>query len=131
MDILLLEDDPAHSEAIRRALEASGLKAVVRVAGTLREYQEAVAARPPDIALLDLVLLDGRTLDMLTSLPEACPFPILIMTSPGDEQTAVEAIKAGAQDYIVKSPEAFATMPHAVERALRELSGNSVDLSML
>ena len=120
MNILLLEDEPAHAEAIRRALEASDLKAVVHVAGTLREYHEAVAARPPDIALLDLVLPDGRALDALTSLPDACPFPILIMTSYGNEQTAVEAMKAGALDYIVKSPEAFATMPHAVERALRE-----------
>ena len=120
MNILLLEDEPAHAEAIQRALEASDLKAVVRVASTLREYREAVAARPPDLALLDLVLPDGRALDLLTSLPDACPFPILIWTSYGNEQTAVEAMKAGALDYIVKSPEAFATMPHAVERALRE-----------
>ena len=120
MNILLLEDEPAHAEAIRRALEASDLKAVVHVAGTLREYHEAVAARPPDIALLDMILPDGRALDVLTSLPDACPFPILLMTSYGNEQMAVQALKAGAQDYIVKSPEAFATMPHAVERALRE-----------
>ena len=120
MNILLLEDEPAHAEAVRRALEASGLKAVVQVAGTLREYHEAVAARPPDIALLDMILPDGRALDVLTSLPDACPFPILIMTSYGNEQTAVMAMKAGALDYIVKSPESFDTMPHAVERALRE-----------
>jgi PAS domain S-box-containing protein len=120
VNILLLEDEPAHAEAIRRALEASDLKAVLHVAGTLREYREAVAARPPDIALLDLVLPDGRALDVLTSLPHGRPFPILIITSYGNEQTAVEAMKAGALDYIVKSPEAFATMPHAVERALRE-----------
>ncbi|MBE3042075.1 PAS domain S-box protein, partial [Candidatus Bathyarchaeota archaeon] len=118
--ILLLEDDPAHAEAIRRALEASDLKAVVHVAGTLREYHEAIAVRLPDIVLMDMVLPDGRALDVLTSPPDACPFPILLMTSYGNEQTAVQAMKAGALDYIVKSPEAFASMPHAVERALRE-----------
>jgi DNA-binding NtrC family response regulator len=120
VNVLLLEDESAHAEAIRRALEASELKPVVRVAATLREFHEAVAAFPPAIALLDLVLPDGRALDVLTSLPESRPFPILIMTSYGNEQTAVQAMRAGALDYIVKSPEAFATMPHAVERALRE-----------
>jgi PAS domain S-box-containing protein len=120
MNILLLEDEPAHAEAIRRALEASDLKAAVHVAGTLREYHEAVAVSPPDIALLDMVLPDGRALDALTSLPGARHFPVLMMTSYGNEQMAVEAMKAGALDYIVKSPEAFATIPHAIERALRE-----------
>jgi PAS domain S-box-containing protein/putative nucleotidyltransferase with HDIG domain len=120
MNILLLEDEPAHAEAIRRAFETSDLKAAVQIAGTLREYHEAVAVSPPNIALLDMVLPDGRALDALTFLPDACPFPILIMTSYGNEETAVEAMKAGVLDYIVKSPEAFATMPHAVERALRE-----------
>jgi PAS domain S-box-containing protein/putative nucleotidyltransferase with HDIG domain len=69
---------------------------------------------------MDMVLPDGRALDVLRSLPEAVRFPILIMTSYGDEQTVVEVMKAGALDYIVKSQEAFAAMPHAVERALRE-----------
>jgi response regulator of citrate/malate metabolism len=48
------------------------------------------------------------------------PFPIMLMTSYGNEQVAVEAIKSGALDYVVKSPEAFADMPHTVARALRE-----------
>jgi PAS domain S-box-containing protein/putative nucleotidyltransferase with HDIG domain len=119
MNILILEDEPAHAEAIRRAFEAADLKAVVQIAGTLREFQEIVAVRRPDIVLMDMILPDGRALDALALLPEAC-CPILIMTSHGNEQMAVEAMKAGALDYIVKSPEAFIAMPHAVERALRE-----------
>jgi PAS domain S-box-containing protein len=43
---------------------------------------------------------------------------MLIMTSHGDEQAAVAAMKAGALDYIVKSPEAFADMPHILARVL-------------
>jgi len=120
LSILLVEDNPGHAEAIRRALAASGEKAVVQVAGTLREYREAVAAHPPDIALVDLVLPDGRALEALIFPPEAGPFPILVMTSLGNERTAVAAIKAGALDYIVKSPEAFAAMPRIVSRALHE-----------
>jgi len=120
VNILLLEDESAHAEAIRRAFAASDLKAEVRIVGTLREFHEAVAARSPSIVLMDMVLPDGRALDALPSSPEDGSFPILVMTSFGNEQTAVEALRSGALDYIVKSPEAFATMPHAVGRALRE-----------
>ncbi len=118
--ILLVEDEPAHAEAIRRAFQVADANVAIQVAGTLRKYREVVAAGPPDIALLDLNLPDGRAVEVLTSPPEAGPFPVLIMTSYGNEQIAVEAMKAGALDYIVKSPEAFADVLHTVERALRQ-----------
>jgi len=118
--ILLVEDEPAHAEAIRRAFLAAGPGAVIQVAGTLREYRELAAAAPPDIAIMDLKLPDGQAVEILTSPPEAGPFPILVMSSYGDEQVAVKAMKAGALDYVVKSSDAFAAMPRTVERALRE-----------
>ena len=120
MNILIVDDEPAHIEAIRRAFRAAGAKAIVRAASTLREYRELVAAEPPDIALLDLNLPDGRALEALSLPLAANPFPILIMTNHGDEGRAVQAIKSGVLDYIVKSPGAFADMPRAVERALCE-----------
>ena len=122
LQILIVEDEPAHAEAIRRAFQVNGLNGEVRLATTLQEFRQRVAANPPDIALLDLNLPDGRAVEVLTSPPESGLFPILIMTSFGNEEIAVEAMKAGALDYIVKSPEAFTTMPRTVERALREWS---------
>lgn len=118
--LMILEDESSHAEAIRRALAASGTDAEIQVAGTLREYRERVAALAPDIALVDLNLPDGRAMDILTSPPEEGPFPVLVMTSYGNEQTAVEAMKAGALDYMVKSPESFAAVPQILQRALRE-----------
>jgi PAS domain S-box-containing protein len=50
----------------------------------------------------------------------AGPFPILILSGHGDERIAVEAMKAGAFDYIEKSAGAFAAIPRTVERSLRE-----------
>jgi len=120
IDILLVEDDPAHAESIRRAFLSSGTRAEIRVVGTLREYREQVTARVPDIVVLDFNLPDGKATDVLISPPEDGPFPILLNTSYGDERIAVSALKAGALDYIVKSSEAFAAMPRSVERALRE-----------
>ena len=119
VNILLLEDDPAHAEAVRRALKASGMNVVIQPAGTLKEYRKLAAAHQPDIAILDLSLPDGLAVEVLISPPESGPFPIVVMSSQGDEQKAVEAMKAGALDYIVKSPEAFAGMPRTMERVLQ------------
>ena len=118
--VLLVEDEPAHAAAIQRAVEASGSESEVKVVGTLREFRQSSADRPPNIAVMDLNLPDGRATEVLTCPPEAGLFPILVMTSYGNEQVAVEAIKAGALDYVVKSAEAFTGMPHTIAHALHE-----------
>ena len=118
--ILLVEDEPAHAEAFVRAFQSEGRNDVVKVVGTLREYRDLVAAGPPGIAVVDMVLSDGRGVDVLVSPPEAGLFPVVVLTSFGNERTAVEAMRAGALDYVVKSPTAFAEMPHTVARVLRE-----------
>ena len=118
--ILIAEDEGAHAEAIRRAFRQSEPAAEIRVVGSLRDFRRAVAAEPPQIALIDLNLPDGRALELLTAPAEDGAFPLLVMTAFGSEAMAVEALKAGALDYIVKSPEAFSGMPKIVARALRE-----------
>ena len=120
ISLLLLEDDPAHAEAVQRAFLDSGMKAAVHWARTLRDYMAFAAAQTPEIAVIDLHLPDGNAVDVLTSPLEAGPFPILVMTGYGDERVAVEAMKAGAIDYVMKSSAAFAAMPHTVARCLRE-----------
>jgi two-component sensor histidine kinase len=119
-NILIVEDEPAHAEAIRRALEHARPGIRVRIARSLAEFHDLTAAEIPDLAIMDLNLPDGRAVEVLTAPPESGPFPILLMTSYGDERIAVEAMKAGALDYLVKSQEAFTFMPHSVDRALRE-----------
>jgi len=120
MNIMVVEDDEAHASAIRRAFKASGTKSEIAIVGSLQEFRESVARQLPDVAIMDLNLPDGRAVEALTSPAEDGAFPILLMTSYGNEQVAVEAIKAGALDYIVKSPEAFNGMAGTLERAMRE-----------
>jgi two-component system NtrC family sensor kinase len=96
------------------------MKSAVAVVGSLQEFRDRVAHQLPDVAIMDLNLPDGRAVEALTSPAEDGAFPILLMTSYGNEQVAVEAIKAGALDYIVKSPEAFNSMAVTLERAMRE-----------
>ncbi|MDX9710522.1 MAG: EAL domain-containing protein [Trichloromonas sp.] len=114
--VLVVEDEFAHVEAITRAFARVFPATRIRCAGNLEEYRRAAASGPPDVVLMDLNLPDGRAIDVLSDPA----FPILIMTAHGDETRAVEALKAGALDYIVKSPETFAAMPQAAARALRE-----------
>lgn len=118
--VLIVDDEPAHAEAIKRALLTSGRIKEIRMTGSLRGYREIIKDFVPDIAMLDLNLPDGRAVEVLTAPAEAAPFPALVMTSYGNEEIAVEALKAGAIDYIVKSAEAFATSPRIIDRALRE-----------
>jgi PAS domain S-box-containing protein len=120
LQLLIVEDEEAHIEAIRRAFDLAGAKADLHTAGTLREYRAQAAAHPPDLALIDLNLPDGRAVEVLTHPPADAPFPILVMTAFGNQQIVVEVMKAGALDYVVKSPEAFAALPRTVEQLLRE-----------
>jgi signal transduction histidine kinase len=119
IDVLIVEDDSAHAEAIQRSLEGEGNARIKRVS-SLREYREAIRAGLPTVVLADMNLPDGQALEMLSFPPESLSFPVLVMTSYGDEQKAVQAMKAGALDYVVKSSESFDKMPRIVERALRE-----------
>ena len=120
IQVLLLEDEAAHVEAIRRALETKNNAFKLQVVGSLRKYREHLAALQPDIALLDMVLPDGNGIDLLSSPPESNAFPMLILTSHGNEQAAVAALKAGALDYIIKSPETFTNMPRILTGALNQ-----------
>jgi len=117
--VLVVDDEPAHQMAIQRSLEDPGAGIEVTVVGSLAEYRRSVAERQPDLVILDRLLPDGRAEEVLVDPPEAGLFPQIVMTSHGDELIAVGAIQAGALDYVVKSPSAFAEMPHMVERALR------------
>lgn len=117
--ILVVEDDPAHSEAMSRVLARHG-GWQLRLASSLAEAQRAIAERIPALVLADLNLTDGKAFDLLSAPGEQPRLPVLLLTSHGDEQTAVRAMRAGALDYLVKSAESFAELPRTVERALRE-----------
>jgi PAS domain S-box-containing protein len=118
--ILVLEDEPAHADAIKRHLSENDSDCLVSVAGSLAEFNNIISHVVPDIVIADINLPDGSALTILKGDIESQPWPVLIMTSFGDEEVAVRAIKSGALDYIVKSPEAFANIMHAVKRNLRE-----------
>ncbi len=118
--ILLVDDEEAHAELAREALESGGDKFSVTVAGSLEEAKAVLAESDIDLAIVDWSLPDGKGSELLPGSLDAATLPIIIMTAHGDEGLAVEAMKAGALDYVVKSPETLSDMQHIAERSLRE-----------
>ncbi len=120
MRVLLVEDEPGHAELAIRAFEGRAGDFVVAVAETVDAARTALhGATPPDLVIADWLLPDGEGLDLLRSEPARAMPPVVIMTSHGSERVAVEAIRAGAVDYVVKSEAAIADLPHMAERAVR------------
>lgn len=118
--ILLVEDEPAHAKLVRRSLSAHSPPYELTVVTRLSEVPAALETLTPDLLLVDLFLPDGHGVELVEELASQLQFPIVILTSHGDERWAVDAIKAGALDYVVKSAEILADMPHVVDRGLRE-----------
>ena len=117
--ILLIEDDPAHAELIKRAFEERGDRSLLTIAHTLEEAEIQIKQFRPSLIIADWHLPDGESSILLTQNYYSPAPPVIIMTSYGSERNAVEAIKAGALDYIIKSSESMTDMPHLAERASR------------
>jgi PAS domain S-box-containing protein len=120
LDILLVEDEKAHVELIQRAFASHPEKTAFHVVHTLKEASALIQKQTFDIVLLDFLLPDGKGIDLLPRDKEDAPCPFMLMTSHGDEKLAVDALKAGALNYVVKSAENLAAMPALASRVLRE-----------
>ena len=118
--ILLIEDDPAHAELIKRAFEDRGDRSRLTVAHTLEEAGIQLKMFRPTLIIADWRLPDGDSSSLLAEKYYSPAPPVIIMTSYGSERNAVEAIKAGALDYIIKSSESMTDMPHIAERAIQQ-----------
>jgi len=103
-DILLVEDDPGQARLVTKALARAGydISHVPDAAGCL----EQVRRQPPSLLLLDRGLPDGDGLDLLRTLraefPQIC---VIMLTGTDDAAVAVDAMRIGAADYIVKRPD--------------------------
>lgn len=119
--ILLIEDEEAHAELVRRSFEDTADSIRLATVSSLEQAFQHLAKSTPDLVIVDWVLPDGRGDEILSFRKGgALPFPVIVMTSHGDEGIAVEVMKKGALDYVVKSEHAFGDMAHMVRHALRE-----------
>ncbi len=120
MLILVVEDDDSHAELVRRSFESLPEEYRLHVAGCLHDARQVMEIDTPCLVLTDFRLPDGDGCDLVKMVSGACP--VVMMTSQGNEQLAVDAMKAGIMDYVVKSEAAFSAVPHIAKRAIREWS---------
>ncbi|MHB8058757.1 MAG: hybrid sensor histidine kinase/response regulator [Desulfuromonadaceae bacterium] len=114
--ILVVEDDPSHAELIKRSLEDAAEEYCLEIVGTIAAARIAAGRLSPGLILTDYRLPDGDGSELVAMT--AGLLPVIIMTSHGSEKFAVEAMKIGAQDYVVKSPESFDALPRTIKYAL-------------
>jgi signal transduction histidine kinase len=117
--ILHLEDDPADRELVAATLASDGLRCDITPAESRAEFEAALRDRTHDVILADesLPSFDGRT--ALALAAERCPdVPFIFVSGTLGEETAVERLKAGARDYVLKHR--LSRLPSSVRRALAE-----------
>ena len=118
--LLLVDDDLVDRLSVQRALRAAGLDGDVREAQSQQEALAALKEREYDAVLLDFLLPDGDGLTLLQEMRRAgTRVPVIILTGQGDEQIAVELMKAGASDYLVKGQLRSDRLARAIHQALR------------
>jgi len=112
LKILIVDDDEVDRMALRRLLKTAGVKIEAVEAFNCRAAIAALKEQPFDCAFIDYRLPDMDGLELVQALRgDGIKIPLIILTGQGDEQIAVELMKAGASDYIAKgrlSPEALA-----------------------
>ncbi|OWW04606.1 LuxR family transcriptional regulator [Rhizobium sp. R72] len=114
--IHIVDDDESYRTATARLLSAYGLKVEVYKSGD--EFLERVQSCEPGCILLDLHMPGRSGLQTQRQLCEqAHLFPIVFLTGEGDIKTSVEAMKAGAQDFLEK-PSSAAVLMETLERVL-------------
>ena len=120
--ILLVEDNISYSKLVEKMLGESGGEAKIALnVDTIEKGLEAVANTDFDLVLLDLKLPDSEGLVTFNTLHEYCPdMPVIVLSAMSDERIAVQAVKSGAQDYLIKgqvdSRQVSRSIRYAIER---------------
>lgn len=116
---LILEDEPADAELALLALSDGGFRCLPTFAEGRRSFEAAFAAGAFDLVLADYALPDYTGLEALAHVRRADPLvPFMLVSGAMGEERAVEALRAGATDYILK--DRLARLAPAVRRALAE-----------
>ncbi|MGA7628517.1 MAG: response regulator, partial [Methanoregula sp.] len=119
LHFLIVEDEPSHAELIRRGLLSYDNPYRLTVTTSLAGARDLISTDPPDLIILDWLLPDGKGEELLPENPDSILFPVIVMTSYGDNKLAAQILQRGAIDYLVKGKPFFDDLPHIAERALQ------------
>ncbi len=125
MKLLIVDDTPEDRETVKRYLTREGsLTCALIEAETGGEGLELFRREQPDTVLLDFHLPDMDGLDFLRALADETgtdALPVIMLTGTGSEEVAVDALKSGAQDYLIKGRVTPTAVQRAVLRAVEKL----------
>jgi signal transduction histidine kinase len=122
LSALLVEDNLADSELVLRELRRGGFEVTSDVVQTAAEFRQKLQTTTPDIVLADYNLGSWRGMEALEILRSASlDIPLILVSGALGDVTAVECIKQGATDYVLK--DSLARLPISVRRALEEKQG--------
>ena len=125
--VLVVDDEPQIVRALKVVLREAGDQAVP--AESASDALDLAAVRPPEAAIVDLVLPDLDGVEVTRRLREWSEMPILVLSAVGEEEQKVRALEAGADDYITKpfgTRELVARLQAALRRAGRGESEPSI-----
>ena len=117
--VLLIEDDLVDQKAFANTVVQEQLLYSFEIASSVAEARLALTTRTYDVILTDFKLLDGDAFDLIDDLLGKL---VIFMTGSGDEEIAVQAMRLGICDYLVKDPERhyLKLLPHRIAIARRQ-----------
>ncbi len=121
MNILLIEDDAGLVELITQMLKELGFSVMIATSGA--EVLAHLEKQTPDLMLLDYSLPDINGKELIeTLIKQQTPLPpFIITTGQGDERIAVDMMKLGAKDYLIKDILFLEKLPAVVQRVIKEI----------
>ncbi len=119
LSVLMVEDNPDHTELCREHLSQEEFELLVARSGS--EALAMVKKRPYDVILLDYLLPDTNGMDLLPRIKEFQPNSLILFVSAVDDpDLSYQAIRAGASDYVIKGFGYFKTLKDRIHEALEE-----------
>lgn len=120
--VMVVDDHPMWREGVARDLTEAGFD-VVATAGEGRQAVRVAGAARPDVVVLDLQLPDTSGVEVISGLLAAVPgVRVLMLSASGEQQSVLDAVKAGATGYLVKS----ASSQEFLEAVRRTAAGDAV-----
>ena len=130
--VLVCDDEPQVIRALTVVLLEAGFEVIPTA--TAAEALDQAAVRPPEAAIIDLVLPDQDGVEVTRRLRQWSQMPILVLSAIGEETEKVRALEAGADDYVTKpfaSRELIARLEATLRRVEREQQEPVIDVDGL
>ena len=127
MDILYVEDTPQDADLTRRFLAAEAPQIKLDIVETQHDAETRLSMKKYDLVLADLKLPQGDGLSLLADIRARClPVAVVIITGSGDEESVIAALRAGADDYVIKREDYLSRLSQTLETALNNYQDKAI-----